>query len=109
MQVNWTPQAMEMADSVLRYTAQTFGKAQADKLRLSFAKIATQLESFPYTGKLDPFLADLAKEYRFILIFRTLKVIYYISDSKQLFIVEIWNCRQSPNELKSIISNSSSR
>ena len=105
MQVNWTPKAMEMADSVLRYTAQTFGKAQADKLRLSFANIAKQLESFPYMGTLDPFLTDLAKEYRFILIYNTLKVIYHISDSKRLFIVAVWNCRQSPHELKNILSN----
>lgn len=105
MQVNWTPQAIEMADSVLRYTANTFGKSQADKLKLVFAKLAKQLESFPYMGSIEPFLDDLQKEYRFIPIFKVLKVIYHVADTDHLYIVAVWNCRQSPYELKSILSN----
>ena len=105
MQVNWTPQAIEMADSVLRYTANTFGKSQADKLKLLFARLAKQLESFPFMGTIEPCLDDLQKEYRFIPIFKVLKVIYHVADSDHLYIVAVWNCRQSPNELKSILSN----
>ncbi len=105
MQVNWTPQAIDMADSILRYTANTFGKSQADKLKLLFARLAKQLESFPFMGTIEPCLDDLQKEYRFIPIFKVLKVIYHVADSDHLYIVAVWNCRQSPNELKSILSN----
>lgn len=105
MQVNWTPQAIEMADSVLRYTANAFGKSQADKLKLLFARLAKQLESFPFMGSIEPYLDDLQKEYRFIPIFKVLKVIYHVADTDHLYIVAVWNCRQSPNELRSILSN----
>ena len=105
MQVNWTPQALEMGDSILRYTANTFGRSQADKLKVAFAKLAKQLEVFPYRGAIEPFLDDLQKEYRFIPIFKVLKVIYHVADDDHLYIVAVWNCRQSPNELKSILSN----
>jgi len=105
MQVNWTPQAIDMADSILRYTANTFGKSQADKLKLLFARLAKQLESFPFMGTIESCLDDLQKEYRFIPIFKVLKVIYHVADSDHLYIVAVWNCRQSPNELKSILSN----
>ena len=104
MQANWTPQAIEMADSILRYTANTFGKAQADKLRLTFAKLAQQLESFPYMGALEPYLTDLQKEYRFISVFKVLKIIYHVADADHLYIVAVWNCRQNPYELKTILS-----
>lgn len=105
MQVNWTPQAIEMADSILRYTANSFGKTQADKLKLTFAKLAKQLESFPYMGTLEPYLDDLQKEYRFIPVFKVLKVIYHVADTNHLYIVAVWNCRQSPTELRNILSD----
>ena len=104
MQANWTPQAIEMADSIIRYTVNAFGKSQADKLRLTFAKLAKQLESFPYMGAIEPYLADLQKEYRFVPIFKVLKVIYHVADTDHLYIVAVWNCRQSPYELKTTLS-----
>ncbi len=105
MQVNWTPQAIGMGDSILRYTANAFGKAQADKLKVAFAQLASRLEAFPYTGTVEPSLDDLPLEYRFIPIFKVLKVIYHVADDEHLYIVAVWNCRQSPYELRNLLSS----
>ncbi|MCQ2303716.1 MAG: type II toxin-antitoxin system RelE/ParE family toxin [Bacteroidales bacterium] len=106
MEVNWTHNAMLMADSVLRYTFHTFGKLQADKLKMMFVDATNRLKSFPHSGSVDPFLSDVNCEYRSLALVKPIKMIYYIADSEQLYIVAVWNCRQDADSLHDLINNS---
>lgn len=97
---------MLMADSVLRYTFHAFGKLQADKLKMMFVDATNRLKSFPHLGSVDPLLSDVNFECRSLTLVGPIKMIYYIADGEQVYVVAIWNCRQDADSLHDLINKS---
>lgn len=104
MKAEWTDPAREMATTLLRYTYREFGKKQADKLKVEFTTLALRLEAMPRMAPLEPALENLDGEYRSLLLFTWLKVIYQITDCEHLYIVALWDTRRNPNRLRQIIT-----
>ena len=105
MEVNWTHNAMSMADNILRYTFNAFGKSQADKLKMMFVDTTNRLKSYPNLGPIDSLLSDLEYEYHSVTLYKTIKIIYYIADNDHIYIVAVWNCRQDATSLHDSIKN----
>ena len=105
MEINWAHNAISMADSILRYTFKTFGKSQADKLKMMFVDTTNRLKSYPNSGPIDSLLSDLEHEYRSVTLYKTIKIIYYIADKEHIYIVAVWNCRQDETSLNDSIKN----
>ena len=94
-----------MVGNILDYTNQTFGTLQANKLKAEFKRINKYIKQHPRIGQVESELEDFEGEYRYIMVYRIFKIIYLIESSELATVVAIWNCRQSPHELRSILSN----
>jgi len=94
-----------MVGDILDYTNQTFGKLQANKLKAAFGKINKYIKQYPRMGQIEPELEDFEGEYRYVMINKVFKVIYLVESSELIYVVAVWNCRQSFYELRNILSN----
>ena len=94
-----------MVGDILDYTSQSFGNLQANKLKAAFRRINKYIKQYPRMGQIELELEDFEGEYRYVMVNKVFKVIYLIESPELVFVIAVWNCRQSPNELKSIISN----
>ena len=98
MVVEWTDTALSVADKTLDYTYFTYGQMQADRLRSEFTKVTKRIECFPRSGSVE-YNIHKEGEYRYIIIFKILKVIYRIDNPEHISIINIWDCRRNPNDL----------
>lgn len=57
-------------------------------------------------GPIEPALKDFSEKYRSLVVRRLFKLIYRIDVENQLvIIITIWDCRQSPEKLKTKIQS----
>ncbi|MBQ6771648.1 MAG: type II toxin-antitoxin system RelE/ParE family toxin [Bacteroidales bacterium] len=103
MVVEWTDTALSVADKTLIYTYFTYGQMQADKLRSEFRKVTQRIERFPRLGPVE-YHIHKEGEYRYIIIFKILKVIYRIDNPEHISIITIWDCRRNPDDLENNVS-----
>lgn len=104
MVVEWTDTALSVADKTLDYTYFTYGKKQADKLRSEYRKVSKQIQNFPYMGPIEHQIHKDG-EYRYIIIFKILKVIYRIDNPEHVSIINIWDCRRNPDTIGDSVLN----
>ena len=97
--------AQGMVGDILDYTNQTFGNLQANKLKSAFGSINKYIKQYPRMGQIEPELEDFDGEYRYVMVNKMFKVIYLVESSDLIFVVAVWNCRQSFYELRNILSN----
>lgn len=102
MNVKWTIPAVEMADNVLYYTEEQFGKRQKQKLQRIFARVASDISTMPKKYQKEPALEDYEHEYRYYLIFNRIKVIYKILDDENIAIVAVVTTYQSSETIVSL-------
>ena len=104
MVVEWTDTALSVSDKTLVYTYFTYGQMKADKLRSEFRKVTQRIERFPRMGPVEYYIHKEG-EYRYIIIFKILKVIYRSDNPEHLYIMTICDCRRNPDNLEDAISN----
>ena len=105
MEVRWTKRAQLMVTEILDYTDQTFGTSQAKRLNSAFSRVNKYIKQFPRMGQIEPELDDFEGEYRYVMVNKLFKVIYLVESSELIYVIAVWNNRQSPNELRNIASN----
>lgn len=105
MEVRWTKRAQLMVAEILDYTDQTFGTSQAKRLNSAFSRVNKYIKQFPRMGQIEPELDDFEGEYRYVMVNKLFKVIYLVESSKLIYVIAVWNSRQSPYELRNIASN----
>lgn len=102
MEISWTDNAISMADNILQYTFNTFGKSQADKLKRMFVDITNRLKSYPNLGPIDSSLSDLGFEVHSLTLLKFIKMYYYIVN-EHIFVAAVWNCRKDASSLHDLI------
>lgn len=88
--VQWTEPALEDLDMIYDYVALR-SKKNADRLFHALLDASEMLQDSPEAGKLEVSIPD----YRFLIVKRLYKLIYYIED-KCVYIASVWDCRQEP-------------
>ena len=68
------------------------GISAADKFWNAIIASAELLSTNPYLGKIEPILNDSARCYRILVQHKDYKIIYAITDDKNIQIVAIWHC-----------------
>lgn len=89
-----TPSAEGDAKSIYRYY-DSFSHRAAQKLKKEIVDAAKRLEQMPEMGPKEPLLKQYNKNYRYVLVLRTYKLIY-LYENDVCSILMVWDCRQNP-------------
>lgn len=105
IRVIWASSAIEMADRVLEYTEEQFGKRQKKRLQKIFAHVASEIAFMPQMHQKEPALIDSGSDYRYYLIFGRIKVIYKIVDDSNIIIVAVVTTYRSDETIIAFTKN----
>jgi plasmid stabilization system protein ParE len=98
MVVEWTSKAEDRLRGIFNYYLDAAGQNTAKKIVFEIRDLAESLRLMPLMAPIEPLLADEAKAFRSLVINRRYKAIYFI-ERETVNIVDIWDCRQSPEKL----------
>jgi len=103
MKVLWTKSAENQLDDIYDYL-QILNTLAAVEIYNDIVDESALLAHFPFMGVIEPLISDLSEEYRSVIVRRNYKIVYFI-DKTTIYIVAIFDCRQNPEKLESIIKN----
>lgn len=101
MVVVWTPHAIDDLATIWEYY-HALNIEAAKKILHAIREAALRLADYPEMAPIDPFLTEFAPAYRSLVIRRIYKMVYKI-ENEELYIMEIFDCRQNPATLKTRI------
>lgn len=104
MKLIWTLFAAEQLESIYRFVKKKSERA-AVAVYNDILDETDGLLHFPEMAKVEPLLSELVETYRSLVVRNTYKVVYYTED-ETIFIVAVFDCRQSPEKLKKDILES---
>ena len=104
MKVLWTVFAESQLDGIYDYV-QTQNTWAAVEIYNDIIDESAMLAHFPLMGAIEPLLSEFPEEYRSLIVRRNYKVVYYIDGKTTIYVVAVFDCRQSPEKLKTIIKN----
>ncbi len=99
MIIEYTPRFKETLDNMFSCNRQYYSKHLLELLMCSLKKYRDLLSSNPLMGPVEPILVNLAVDYRYIILHKYLKLIYFIHNDV-LYFADIWDTRQMEEHLK---------
>jgi len=98
--VYWTQFAEEKLEDIFEYYSISANLKVAHKLIDGIINQSTKLEKSPFIGQKEMLLIGRQQEFRY-LVYKNYKIIYWINSAKkQIEIVNIFDCRQNPEEIE---------
>ena len=101
MEVVWSDFAIATFIGVLSYIRTAFGEAVSRKIRKRIENTVQLLSNQPKMGVVDFDNSDNEVEYRYIVVQKS--KIYYMIENNIVYILLVWDCRQNPDKLKTIL------
>jgi plasmid stabilization system protein ParE len=99
MKVLWTMFAESQLDNIYDYLQSKNLQSAAD-IYNDILDESVMLARFPRMGAIEPLLLEFVEEYRFIIVRRHYKMVYYIDNETTIYVVAVFDCRQKPEKLK---------
>lgn len=99
MKVTLSDKFKDRWDEYLDYGVTNYGKTLANKKNEHLISILKRLELFPESGRIEPLLQGMGKEYRAVNYDKLFKIIYTINDD-EIIIENLWNMKRNPKTLK---------
>ena len=100
MIVYWTQFAKEKLEDIYEYYSIKASSRVAHKLIEGLINQSTKLEKYPFIGKKELLLVDRLQEFRY-LVYINYKIVYWINiEKEEIEIVNIFDCRQYPEEIE---------
>lgn len=100
MVVRWTEEADAKVDAICRFYANTNPQV-ANEIFADILEGVEQLKLFPKSAPQESLLGNRSELFRSLLVRRIFKIVYFIDEvTKEIVIVTIFDCRQSPKKLK---------
>ena len=97
---DWTNTAQRHWIEQLEYCAKTFGETTASQFIKKTDEKIERICKFPESGTHEPLLKDEEKDYRYVLIQKRVKLIYYYDEEQQtIYIEDVWNTKMDPEHL----------
>ncbi len=97
-QIKWTNFAISELKNIFLYYRMVAGEKTAEKIKKSILIATKPLIKQPLIGALEENLTELKQEHRYI-VEGNYKIIYRIID-EEIFITDIFDCRQNPTKMK---------
>jgi len=98
MKVIWTKNAYGALSEIYKYYKRNANVNVAKKVRDQLIYSTKQLDKFPLSGPIEEYIIELDEEHRY-LTRGNYKIIYKIMNSN-VFITDVFDTRQNPEELK---------
>jgi plasmid stabilization system protein ParE len=98
MKIFWTKFALSSLSEIFRYYKDNVSYTVANNIRNGVLSSTNQLTKHPTSGQIEEFLSEMEKGHRYI-IRGNYKIIYKIQNHK-LYITDVFDTRQNPEELK---------
>jgi len=93
----WEKIAKNQLKIVASYIEKRFGLKREREFKQEIDKAVSLLLTNPYIGALDPLLSNRSKTYRFILVNKLNKIVYFIDNKTDIIhISAFWDCRREP-------------
>ena len=102
MNIKWFPVAHQDLNDIYVYYATKNLRAAASMHNGIIDEVQT-LENQPYMAPVEPFLKELSKKIRSLVVSKgRFKVLYFV-ENDTIHIIRIWNCKRNPEKLKKSI------
>ena len=99
MRIEVHRKAGKMLQSLTDYYAEVAGMASVNDFLNIVRKKSEWLAKFPTAGTPEPLLAGRKFFYRYVILNRNIKMVYYVED-EIIHIAAFWDMRMHPNKLK---------
>ena len=96
--VVWSYRALKSYGKIVDYIAACFGNKRAKQYAADVYKQVALLPQRFESGSFEPLLEGSKYQFRHILIGKLTKIIYRVTDTS-IEIADVWDTRQSPEEL----------
>jgi plasmid stabilization system protein ParE len=101
MVVRWHWLAEEQLKEIFDYHLKKAGHKTAKKIVVRIKEYTATLGMMPFIGPVELSLESEPEEYRSLVIPKKYKAIYHVdTENNSVIIVDLWDCRQSPESLK---------
>jgi toxin ParE1/3/4 len=97
-QIKWTNFAISELKNIFLYYRIVAGEKPAEKIKKSIIFATKPLLKQPLIGTLEENLIELKQGHRYI-VEGNYKIIYFTID-KEIYITDIFDCRQNPTKMK---------
>jgi plasmid stabilization system protein ParE len=104
MKVLWTKSAEDQLNGIYDYI-QTRNTWAAIEIYNDIVDDSAMLELFPSMGVIEPLMSEFPEEYRYLIVRRNYKIVYYIDNEAIIYVAAVFDCRQDPKKLKTIIKS----
>lgn len=98
-QIIWKHTARAKYLKVTRWYFDNMGIKASYIFMRGVAKDVERVSKQPTIGKREPLLVGHKEDFRSLLVHRHTKIIYYY-DTYNVYIVDLWDCRQNPSKHK---------
>jgi plasmid stabilization system protein ParE len=100
MSVYILPKAMLRLEEIYDYYS-LFNEQTAARIYNDILDEIGVLERFPRIGPVELLLDDCGKEFRYLVVLKHFKVIYFVEDADNaVYVATIWDCRQDPQNIR---------
>lgn len=86
---------------LLSYLKVTYGPSIASRVKGELEEKIFLLKTFPYMGTVELLLEEESLTYRYLVVKHN-KILYTVEDN-YIFIHLLWDCRQDPKRLTSLV------
>lgn len=97
-EIVWTEFAERQLDLIFDFFLLKAGESVARKIVLSLIRSAEILKSHPKTGAIEPVLASMQEEFRY-LVEGNYKLLYFLRE-KSVIIIDVFDTRRNPRLIK---------
>jgi plasmid stabilization system protein ParE len=101
-QIIWTNFAISELKNIFLYYRMVAGEKTADKIKKSIFSATKCIIRQPFIGAVEENLIDLKQGHRYI-VEGNYKIIYRLKDN-EIYITDIFDCRQNPTKMKRHLS-----
>ncbi|MDH6306313.1 toxin ParE1/3/4 [Parabacteroides sp. PF5-5] len=98
-QIIWKHTARAKYLRTTRWYFDNMGLKAADSFMRGIAENVERISRQSAIGKREPLLVGHPEDFRSLVVHRHTKIIYYC-DTQNVYIVDLWDCRQNPAKLK---------
>ena len=98
MGIIWLPLAEKALEAIFSFYEEKSIQV-AQKIMNDILQATDQLSKHPEMAAIESMLQERQEIFRSLIVRQTYKVVYYI-DETAIYIVDVWDCRQSSKKLK---------
>ena len=99
MQIEVHRKARLMLLSITKYYAEYGGVQSVENLLQTIRIKCERIQKFPESGTPEPLLTGKKHFYRFVILNKNIKMVYYVQDDS-IHISAFWDMRMKPEHLK---------